>query len=301
MNQGRLELRDRVLEKAAENIGMLNNISGSTIIIGGGYYNVVQPIHAAKAANITGLLRLYLASPNPHIRGFIGLYSDALYIPLPDYKLTAGSANRLAKLLKRGRIKVSSALIGLGLTPLPGVEGELASRLIKDYNVRVVFDSISSKGLELVKDFKTAIICLANEALNLLKNITGVDVKGLDEAVGHLRNLNNYKDVFFVVLEPTRITMLSRDMMETINICNRNRIGFKFFERPMFSGLIAGLLAKLDDYEGAALIAAYVYSKAVERAIGEYGISYTSDDMLSMLSIEYKALLSDALKKSGES
>ncbi len=268
------ELLNYIKKMNVKDLSKFNNVYGSIILIGGGFYDSTSLLHAAEAASYLGLEKIYVAAAKPIVESYRSINIDLIYIPLPDYKLTHGCVSKLSKLYKKGIIDASNALIGFGLKSLNCEEYNLAHILYNKYNVQIVFDFISNKCIDALHEIKKAIIVCLEDELNVLLKQFSISEEGIDN---YVKRLVSEYDISIVILSKFNISILANK--EQYIIATPSRSGFKFFEKPILTGLIGGFLSKMNNLKLAILGAVHLYIYAVNKAFNEYGCSYTSNDI----------------------
>jgi ADP-dependent NAD(P)H-hydrate dehydratase len=88
--------------------------NGIVLIVGGSRYYHGAPVLASMAALRSGTDLVYTAVPRSNIVATRSYSPNIIALPLPDDKLTVGSANRLVAMLPKKN--VDSAAIGMGLS-----------------------------------------------------------------------------------------------------------------------------------------------------------------------------------------
>lgn len=144
--------------------------NGRVIVVGGSAVYHGAPVHSARGAQAVGIDLLYLALPKAIVPSVRSMSPDFIVFPLPDYKLTRGSARRLLNWLPQ----VDAAVIGPGLEK-PTEEG--LRELIKEMLFRhcsLVLDAgaLQPAVLELLKGKNVILTPHAGE----FKRLTGVEL-----------------------------------------------------------------------------------------------------------------------------
>lgn len=112
--------------------------NGKVLVAGGSYSYHGAPVLAAMAAQRSGADLVYAAVPSMHATAVRALSADLIVLPMPDPKLTRGSASKLLGMAPAG---LDSAAVGMGMHV---AERGALSRLVRsllEADVRLVLDA----------------------------------------------------------------------------------------------------------------------------------------------------------------
>lgn len=112
--------------------------NGRVLVAGGSYVYHGAPVLAAMAAQRSGADLVYAAVPSIHAGAVRALSADLIVLPMPDPKLTRGSASKLIGMAPAG---LDSAAVGMGMEVRE--RGALARlvRALLEADVRLVLDA----------------------------------------------------------------------------------------------------------------------------------------------------------------
>lgn len=256
--------------------------NGIVLVAGGSKFYHGAPVLASMAALRAGTDLVYTAVPRSIITAVRSFSPALIALPLPDEKLTVGSANRLAAMLPK---RVDSAAIGMGMS----LEPEAIIALIKK-----------------LKEAKTKILL---DASALIPQVLG-EISGTGSIV--TPHAGEYKRLFGSNPGTTKEEMVSsvhRTAKEhgiTIAlkgwlniISDGDQTGTVKRSTPamtvggtgdVLSGLAAGLLAKTMKPFDAALVAVYLTGIAGNIAFKRAGLHIVATDLLDSLPAAIKPL-----------
>src|SRR6185436_1161775 len=111
--------------------------NGVVLIAGGSKFYHGAPVLASMAALRSGTDLVYTAVPRSIITSVRSFSPAIIALPLPDDKLTVGSANRLAAMLPK---RVDSAAVGMGMSLEPEAIIALVKKL-KEAGTKILLDA----------------------------------------------------------------------------------------------------------------------------------------------------------------
>jgi len=111
--------------------------SGIVLVAGGSRFYHGAPVLASMAALRSGTDLVYTAVPRSIITAVRSFSPAIIALPLPDDKLTVGSANRLFAMLPK---RADAAAIGMGMTLEPEAISTLVNKL-KQVGTKILLDA----------------------------------------------------------------------------------------------------------------------------------------------------------------
>src|SRR6185503_17497413 len=111
--------------------------NGVVLIAGGSKFYHGAPVLATMAALRSGADLVYTAVPRSIITAVRSFSPAIIALPLPDDKLTVGSANRLFAMLPK---RADAAAIGMGMTLEPEAISTLVNKL-KQVGTKILLDA----------------------------------------------------------------------------------------------------------------------------------------------------------------
>jgi NAD(P)H-hydrate epimerase len=249
--------------------------NGIVLVAGGSRYYHGAPVLASMAALRSGSDLVYTAVPHSIISAVRSFSPAIIALPLPDDKLTVGSANRLAAMIPK---HADSAAIGMGMSVEP--EGIIALiKKLKEVRTKILLDAsaLIPQVLSEISSTGTIVTPHAGEHKRLFGNDPGTTKK---EMVSNVRKL----------AKKHGITLVLKGWQNIISDGDRTAI----IERTtpamtvggtgdVLSGLAAGLLAKMRKSFDAALIGVYFNGLAGDLSFKHRGLHIIATDLLDHL------------------
>jgi len=112
--------------------------NGKVLVVGGSYIYHGAPILTSLAALRAGCDLVYTAVPKINVQSTRAASASLIAIPLPDQKLTKGSARKLMGMIPND---IDSAAIGMGLAVADKTALEFLVLSLLDRDVRLVLDA----------------------------------------------------------------------------------------------------------------------------------------------------------------
>lgn len=112
--------------------------NGKVLVAGGSYLYHGAPVLAAMAAQRSGADLVYAAVPSMHAGAVRALSADLIVLPMPDPKLTRGSATKLLGMAPAG---LDSAAVGMGMDVRERGALVRLVRSLLEADVRLVLDA----------------------------------------------------------------------------------------------------------------------------------------------------------------
>jgi NAD(P)H-hydrate epimerase len=262
--------------------------NGTILVVGGSRFYHGAPLLASMAALRSGADLVYTAVPRSITTAVRAFSPNIIALPLPDDKLTVGSANRLAAMLPK---RADCAAIGMGmsiarpeaLVALVSKLSEQGTKLLLDASALIpeVLPHIAEKG--------NIVTPHAGEYKRLFQNEVGSTEK---ERVENVKLMAKEHSITVLLKGPTDIISdgLRTGVNKTHN-CAMTVGG----TGDVLSGLTAGLLARIRQPFEAALLGAYINGSAGNLAFKRVGLHMVSTDLIDALPATMK--LYDKIRK----
>lgn len=260
-------------ERAA---GSRKGDNGRVLAAGGSYAYHGAPVLAAMAAQRSGADLAYLALPSIHAAPARSLSPDLIVLPLPDPKLTRGSASKLLGMAPAG---LDSAAVGMGMDVRE--RGALARlvRSLLEADVRLVLDAGALLPDVLPELHRGASLVTphAGEFRRLFGSAPPGDEEGRASAAEGAAKRHGttvlLKGTADIVTDGSRTGVCRRG-------CPAMTAGGT---GDVLSGLAAGLLSRSRDAFESACAAAYINGAAGERAGSELGCHLVASDLIDRI------------------
>ncbi len=250
--------------------------NGKVLVVGGSYIYHGAPILASLAALRTGCDLVYTAVPKVNAQATRAASPSLIAVPLPDQKLTKGSARKLLGMIPSG---IDSAAIGMGLAIADRTALEFLAKSLLDRDVRLVLDASS-----LVRDIlphlagsNAVLTPHAGEFQRMFGEAVPPDTKGRIQTV--MRFAKEY-----------RVAILLKG--QTDIVCDGER-SYAFAKKipamtvggtgDVLAGITAGILAKNRDAALSAAAAAYVNGTAGQLIQDELGLHIMPTDLIGAI------------------
>lgn len=249
--------------------------SGTVLVVGGSHFYHGAPVFTSMAALRSGTDLVYTAVPRS-IKTEVRSFSPALIVlPLPDDKLTVGSANRLAAMMPK---KPDSAAIGMGMSIAKLEALTVLVRNLKEMGTKLLLDAsaLVPDVLPEIKDTNTVVTPHAGEYKRLFGEDAGKTEK---ECIANVqRNAKKY-GITILLKGPTDVVSDGRRVgINRTHNCAMTVGG----TGDVLSGVAAGLLCKMEPFE-ASLLAVYFNGLAGNLSFNRVGLHMTSTDLLEDL------------------
>jgi ADP-dependent NAD(P)H-hydrate dehydratase len=248
--------------------------NGTVLVAGGSRFYHGAPVLASMAALRSGADLVYTAVPRSLITAVRSFSPAIIALPLPDDKLTIGSANRLAAMLPK---HADSAAIGMGMSLQPEALIALVRKL-KQASTKILLDAsaLVPQILEEISNTGSIVTPHAGEYKRLFGSEAGTTKEEMRSNVHRLAKQYG-------------ITIVLKGWVNIISDGEQ----LAAIERPtpamtvggmgdVLSGLAAGLLARMKPFD-AALVAIYVNGLAGNLAFKHTGLHIIATDLVDRL------------------
>lgn len=248
--------------------------NGIVLVAGGSRFYHGAPVLASMAALHSGADLVYTAVPRSIITAVRSFSPTIIALPLPDDKLTVGSANRLVAMMPK---RADAAAIGMGMSLEPEALVALVKKM-KDAKTKILLDAsaLTSQVLEEISNTGTIVTPHAGEYGRLFGHDPGT-VK--EEMVANVRKAA--KEHGIIIVLKGWLNVIS-DGDQTATIKRSTPAMTVGGTGDVLSGLAAGLLARMKPFD-AALAAVYLNGIAGSLAFKRAGLHIIATDLLDLL------------------
>ncbi|MEM3095109.1 MAG: NAD(P)H-hydrate dehydratase [Nitrososphaera sp.] len=249
--------------------------NGIVLVAGGSRFYHGAPVLASMAALRSGADLVYTAVPRSIITAVRSFSPAIIALPLPDDKLTVGSANRLVAMLPK---RTDAAAIGMGMSIEPEAIVALIKKL-KEAGTKILLDASALIPMVLGEISNTGSIVTphAGEYRRLFGCDSGTTK---DEMTSNVRRQAKEYGVT-VALKGWLNVISDGDKVATIRRSTpAMTVGGT---GDVLSGLAAGLLAKGMKPFDAAIAAVYLNGVAGSIAFKRSGLHIVATDLLDSL------------------
>lgn len=244
------------------------------LIAGGSRFYHGAPVLASMAALRSGADLVYTAVPRSIITAVRSFSPAIIALPLPDDKLTVGSANRLAAMMPK---RADAAAIGMGMTLKP--EGIVALvKKLKEAGTKILLDAsaLIPQVLGEISNTGSVVTPHAGEYKRLFGSDPGMTK---DEMMSNAHRAA--KEHGITIALKGWLNIISDG--DQVAIVKRSTPAMTVGGTgDVLSGLAAGLLTKLKPFE-ATLVAIYLNGIAGTLAFKRTGLHMIATDLLDTL------------------
>lgn len=250
--------------------------NGIVLIAGGSRFYHGAPVLASMAALRSGTDLVYTAVPRSIITSVRSFSPAMIALPLPDDKLTVGSANRLFAMLPK---RVDSAAIGMGMSLESEAIVALVKKLINESGTKILLDAsaLIPQVLGEICGTKSIITPHAGEYKRIFSNEPGTtrkemisNVSGLAKEYGITLVLKGWLNV---ISDGDQVAVIQRST-PAMTVGGTGDV---------LSGLAAGLYAKMTKSFDAAVAAIYLNGLAGNLAFKHAGLHIIATDLVDNL------------------
>lgn len=254
--------------------------NGIVLIIGGNRIYHGAPILSSIAALKSGTDLVYTAIPKINISSSRSMSSDLIFLPLPDDKLTMGSARKVFSILPK---KVQSAGIGMGMS------------ITKTESIRYLIQKLLEDKTKLILDASSLIPPILPEITNTKSVVTphaGEFKRIFGESAGSSRDeqiskvINKSQEYGIIIVLKGYWNIIS-DGDNTAVIDRATSAMTIGGTGDILSGLIAGFLTKYKPFE-SAILGVYFNGVAAGKSFDKFGLHILPSDILKELPIVMK-------------
>jgi NAD(P)H-hydrate epimerase len=248
--------------------------NGTVLVAGGSRFYHGAPALASMAALRSGADLVYTAVPRSIITAVRSFSPAIIALPLPDDKLTVGSANRLAAMMPK---KADAAAIGMGMSLEPEAIIALVKKM-KEAGTKILLDASALIPQVLGEIANTGGIVTphAGEYKRLFGSDPGAS---RDEMISTVRR--TAKEHGITVALKGRLNVIS-DGDKTAIIKRSTPAMTVGGTGDVLSGLAAALYAKMKPFD-AAVAAVYINGIAGSMAAKQSGLHIIATDLIDNL------------------
>lgn len=248
--------------------------NGTVLVAGGSRYYHGAPVLASMAALRAGADLVYTAVPRSIVTAVRSFSPALIALPLPDDKLTVGSANRLAAMMPK---KADAAAIGMGMSLEPEAVIALVKKL-KEAGTKILLDASALIPQVLTEISNTGSIVTphAGEYKRLLGSDPG---ESKDEMISAVRKAAKEHGITIalkgwlnVVSDGDRVAAIKRST-PAMTVGGTGDV---------LAGLMAALYAKMKPFD-AAVVAVYLNGVAGGMAAKQSGLHIIATDLVDNL------------------
>jgi NAD(P)H-hydrate epimerase len=256
--------------------------NGTVLVAGGSKFYHGAPILTSYAALRSGVDLVYTAAPRSIINPVRSFSPNLIALPLPDDKLTVGSANRLFAMLPK---KADSAAVGMGMS-IAGPEPIIA--LVRNLNragTKILLDAsaLIPEVLPELRGTGAIVTPHAGEYARLFQSGPGATEK---ERITNVASTAKKHGITILLKGPTDIVSDGeRTGVNRTHNCAMTVGG----TGDVLAGLTAGLLPKMAPFD-AALLGVYLNGLAGNLAYRKTGLHLVATDLIENLAAAMKPL-----------
>ncbi len=277
-----IQVNDRYIDKIVipRKIQSRKGENGIVLIVGGSRIYHGAPILSSIAALKSGTDLVYTAIPKINISSSRSMSPDLIFLPLPDDKLTMGSARKVFSLLPK---KVQSAGLGMGMS------------ITKAESIRYLIQKLLEDKTKLILDASSLIPTILPEITNTKSVVTphaGEFKRMFGESAGSSRTeqinqvVNKSQEYGIIIVLKGYWNIISDG--DNTTIIDRTTPAMTIGGTgDILSGLIAGFLTKNNPFE-SAILGVYFNGLAAGKLFDKFGLHILSSDILKELPIVMK-------------
>ena len=256
--------------------------NGTVLVAGGSRFYHGAPILTSYAALRSGTDLVYTAVPRSIINPVRSFSPNLIALPLPDDKLTVGSANRLVAMMPK---KADSAAVGMGMS-IAGPESIIALiNNLKRAGTKLLLDAsaLIPEALPELSGTGAVVTPHAGEYTRLFQSGPGTTEK---ERIANVASMAKKHDITILLKGPTDIVSDGqRTGINRTHNCAMTVGG----TGDVLAGLTAGLLPRMAPFE-AALLGVYLNGLAGNLAYRKIGLHLVATDLIDNLPAAMKPL-----------
>ena len=250
--------------------------NGTVLVVGGSRIYHGAPILASLAALRSGTDLVYTAVPRSNIVATRSASPNIIALPLPDDKLTAGSANRLVAMLPK---RADSAAVGMGMS-ISKPEALIALvKQLKSDGTRLLLDA-SALIPEVLKEISRTDTIITPHAGEYKRIFSGEDAGTTEEE--RISNVNRLaKQYGITIVLKGWIDVISDGQHVVINKVHNCAMTVGG-TGDILSGLTAGFLTKLKPFD-ASILGVYFNGVAGNLVYSKMGLHMSASDLVEYL------------------
>jgi ADP-dependent NAD(P)H-hydrate dehydratase len=249
--------------------------NGTVLVTGGSHYYHGAPVLTSMAALRSGTDLAYTAVPRSIATAVRSLSPVLIVLPLPDDKLTTGSANRLIAMMPK---KTDAAAIGMGMTIAKPDAIIALVRKLRDQKTKLLLDAsaLIPQVLPEIKGTNAVVTPHAGEYARLFGADPGKTEK---ERTASVEAAASEHGITILLKGPADIVSDGKKTgINRTHNCAMTVGG----TGDVLAGIAAGLLCKMEPFE-ASLLAAYFNGLAGNLSFNRVGLHMAATDLLEDL------------------
>jgi ADP-dependent NAD(P)H-hydrate dehydratase len=248
--------------------------NGTVLVAGGSRFYHGAPVLATMAALRSGADLVYTAVPRSIITEVRSFSPAIIALPLPDDKLTIGSANRLVAMLPKN---ADSACVGMGMSLDPEGLATLVRKL-RQAGTKIVLDA-SALIPQIVEEISdTGIIVTPH--IGEYKRLFGREPGSTkEEMISNVHSAAREHGITIVLKGSVNIISDGEQIAAIKRSTPAMTVGGT---GDVLSGLAAGLLTKMKPFD-AVVVAIYVNGNAGALAFKQAGLHIIATDLIDNL------------------
>ena len=253
--------------------------NGTVLVAGGSRFYHGAPVLATMAALRSGADLVYTAVPRSIITSVRSFSPAIIALPLPDDKLTKGSANRLIAMLPKN---ADSASIGMGMSLDPEALTTLIRKL-RQAHTKLVLDAsaLIPQVLEEISNTGSIVTPHIGEYKRLFGSEPGTTK---EEMLSNVHKLAKEHGITIALKGWVNIISDGQQLTAIKRSTPAMTVGGT---GDVLSGLAAALLAKMEPFD-AAIVAIYVNGLAGTLAFKQAGFHIIATDLIDNLPLAMK-------------
>lgn len=253
--------------------------NGTVLVAGGSRFYHGAPILATMAALRSGADLVYTAVPRTIITAVRSFSPAIIALPLPDDKLTKGSANRLMAMLPKN---ADSASIGMGMSLEPEALITLVRKL-RQTGTKILLDAsaLVPQILEEISNTGSIVTPHSGEYKRLFGSEPG---STKEEMTSNVHKLAKEYGITIALKGWVNIISDGEQLAAIKRLTPAMTVGGT---GDVLSGLAAGLLARIKPFD-AAVVAVYVNGLAGNLAFKQKGLHIIATDLIDNLPLAMK-------------
>jgi ADP-dependent NAD(P)H-hydrate dehydratase len=253
--------------------------NGTVLVAGGSRFYHGAPVLATMAALRSGADLVYTAVPRSIITAVRTFSPAIIALPLPDDKLTKGSANRLIAMLPKN---ADSASIGMGMSLDPEALTTLIRKL-RQARTKLLLDAsaLIPQVLEEISNTGSIVTPHIGEYKRLFGSEPGTTK---EEMLSNVHKLAKEHGITIVLKGWVNIISDGQQLTAIKRSTPAMTVGGT---GDVLSGLAAALLAKMEPFD-AAIVAIYVNGLAGTLAFKQAGLHIIATDLIDNLPLAMK-------------
>lgn len=250
--------------------------NGTVLVVGGSRIYHGAPILASLAALRSGTDLVYTAVPRSNIVATRSASPNIIALPLPDDKLTTGSANRLMAMLPK---RADSAAVGMGMS-ISKPEALIALvKQLKSDGTRLLLDA-SALIPEVLKEISRTDTIITPHVGEYKRIFSGEDAGTTEEE--RISNVNRFaKQYGITIVLKGWIDVISDGQQVVINKVHNCAMTVGG-TGDILSGLTAGFLTKLKPFD-ASILGVYFNGVAGNLVYSKMGLHMSASDLVEYL------------------